>query len=30
LLINKSSKDFISAIAQHRFWEREATDTIPA
>lgn len=30
LLINKSSRDFINAIAQHRFWEREATDTIPA
>ncbi|SEW54152.1 catalase HPII [Chitinophaga arvensicola] len=30
LLINKSSKDFINAIAQHRFWEREAIDTIPA
>ncbi|KAG4069430.1 hypothetical protein HA402_012283 [Bradysia odoriphaga] len=30
LLINRTSQDFISAIAQHRFWEREAVDTIPA
>ncbi len=30
LLINKSGKDFIDAIALHRFWEREANDSIPA
>ncbi|MEZ2440962.1 catalase HPII [Chitinophaga sp. RCC_12] len=30
LLLNKSGEDFINAIAQHRFWEREANDSIPA
>ncbi|MFY0254075.1 catalase [Chitinophaga sp. 30R24] len=30
LLIDSNSKAFIKAIAQHRFWEREAVDEIPA
>ena len=30
LLINAGSKDFIQAIAQHRFWDREAGVGIPA
>jgi catalase len=30
VLINAGSKDFIKAIAQHRFWEREAGPGVPA
>lgn len=30
VLIGKTSKDFIHAIAQHRFWEREKKDKVPA
>ncbi len=30
VLINQSSKQFIKAIAQHRFWEREKKHNIPA
>jgi len=30
LLINAGSKDFIKAIAQHRFWERESGPGVPA
>lgn len=30
LIVNGSAKDFIKAIAQHRFWERETKDKVPA
>ena len=30
VIINGSLKDFIKAIAQHRFWEREKKDKVPA
>ena len=30
LIIDKSVKDFIKAIAQHRFWEREKVREVPA
>ncbi|MEO8086816.1 MAG: catalase [Bacteroidota bacterium] len=30
ILINKSENDFIKAIAQHRFWEREKSRKVPA
>ena len=30
LLFDKSEKDFIKAIAQHRFWERETVRKVPA
>lgn len=30
VLINRDSKEFINAIAQHRFWEREKTGKVPA
>ncbi len=30
LIINKPAKDFIKAIAQHRFWERENERKVPA
>ena len=30
VIINKSPKDFIKAIAQHRFWEREILHKVPA
>ena len=30
VIINGSTKDFINAIAQHRFWEREKKDKVPA
>ena len=30
IIIDKSAKDFITAIAQHRVWEREKTRKIPA
>lgn len=30
VIINGSPKDFIKAIAQHRFWEREKKDKVPA
>ena len=30
VMINKTSKDFIKAIAQHRFWEREQLHKVPA
>ncbi len=30
VLINKSPKEFIKAIAQHRFWEREMMHKVPA
>ncbi len=30
LIINKSAKNFIKAIAQHRFWEREKSRKVPA
>ena len=30
ILINKKPTDFITAIAQHRFWEREAERKVPA
>ena len=30
LLLNKKSKDFIQAIAQHRNWEREKVPVVPA
>ena len=30
LIIDKSAKDFIRAIAQHRFWEREKSRKVPA
>ncbi|MEO8150286.1 MAG: catalase [Bacteroidia bacterium] len=30
LVIDKPAKDFISAIAQHRFWEREKARKVPA
>ncbi|MBW8332939.1 MAG: catalase [Prolixibacteraceae bacterium] len=30
VLINRDVKEFINAIAQHRFWEREKTGKVPA
>ena len=30
VLLNRNSKEFIHAIAQHRFWEREKTGKVPA
>lgn len=30
ILINGNANEFIKAIAQHRFWQREKTGTIPA
>ena len=30
ILINKKPTDFITAIAQHRFWDREAVRKVPA
>jgi catalase len=30
VIINGSAKEFIKAIAQHRFWEREKKDKVPA
>lgn len=30
VLINRDSKEFINAIAQHRFWEREKPGKVPA
>lgn len=30
LIIDKPAKDFINAIAQHRFWEREQERKVPA
>ena len=30
VIINGTSQDFIKAIAQHRFWERENRDKVPA
>ena len=30
VLVNKTPKDFINAIAQHRFWEREDERKVPA
>jgi catalase len=30
VIINKSPKDFIKAIASHRFWEREMMHKVPA
>jgi catalase len=30
ILINRSSKEFINAIANHRFWEREKADNVLA
>lgn len=30
ILLDRKSKDFISAIAQHRFWEREIPGKVPA
>ena len=30
VLINRDSKEFINAIAQHRFWEREKRGKVPA
>ena len=30
LLINKPPKDFVNAIAQHRFWESEKLRKVPA
>jgi catalase len=30
VLVGKPPKDFIQAIAQHRFWEREQKDKVPA
>ena len=30
VLINRTSTEFINAIAQHRFWEREKTGKVPA
>ena len=30
ILLNRSSKEFINAIARHRFWEREKTGKVPA
>ena len=30
VLLNRSPQEFINAIAQHRFWEREKTDITPA
>ena len=29
-IINGAAKDFIKAIAQHRFWEREKKNKVPA
>jgi catalase len=30
VIINGKSEDFIKAISQHRFWERENKDNVPA
>ncbi|TDE49073.1 catalase [Flavobacterium sp. GT3P67] len=30
VLLNRDAKEFIKAIAQHRFWEREKTGKVPA
>lgn len=30
LIVGKPPKDFVAAIAQHRFWEREQKDKVPA
>ena len=30
LIIDKPAKDFVKAIAQHRFWEREKERKVPA
>jgi catalase len=30
ILINRNSKDFINAIANHRFWEREKEGNVLA
>ena len=30
IVMNASSKKFISAVAQHRFWEREKKHNVPA
>ncbi len=30
ILLNRSSKEFIKAIAHHRFWDREKTGKVPA
>ncbi|HET6556919.1 MAG TPA: catalase [Prolixibacteraceae bacterium] len=30
VLLNRPSNEFINAIAQHRFWEREKTSMVPA
>jgi catalase len=30
VIVGKTPKDFIQAIAQHRFWEREKKDKVPA
>jgi catalase len=30
VLINRNQKEFIKAIAQHRFWEREKPGKVPA
>ncbi|MCC8426321.1 catalase [Mucilaginibacter sp. UR6-11] len=30
VIVGKAPKDFINAIAQHRFWEREKNDKVPA
>ena len=30
VLVNRTSTEFINAIAQHRFWEREKTGKVPA
>lgn len=30
VVLNRNEKEFIKAIAQHRFWQREDTDKVPA
>jgi catalase len=30
IIVDKSPNDFINAIAQHRFWEREKIRKVPA
>jgi catalase len=30
VLINRNQKEFINAIAQHRFWEREKSENVPS
>jgi len=30
ILLNRSPKEFIKAIAHHRFWDREKTGKVPA